>query len=254
MKNVMIVDDDRLARLGLMKSVDWTSYGMDIAYDTSNGEEALEFAACNSVDLAFIDLEMPGMSGLELLKKLMKVSPATRCAIVTMHDDFKYIQEALRIGILDYIIKTELSGESIALVIERLKKRMESFEEQVYFADSSPGEKDFSYEIRRSIKQAVEMVRNGKGQYVTAKEMAERVHMSRSYFSTCFKQLVGTSFNEYFKGVRMEQAKEKLVNTEDPVCVIAWESGFSDESYFSTVFKNYTGIPPTEYRKRHARS
>ncbi len=251
MKNVMIVDDDRLARLGLINSVDWSAYGMAVAFDTSNGEGALEYAASNRVDLAFIDLEMPGMFGLDLLKKLMKISPGTRCAVVTMHDEFHYIQEALRIGILDYIIKTELGGEAIAQVIGRLKKRIDHYEEQKYFVEPASGEKDFSYEIRRSIKQAVDMVLNEKGQYLTAKDMAERVHMSRSYFSTCFKQLVGASFNEYFRGVRMEQAKQRLSGSEDPVGMIAWESGFSDESYFSTVFKNYSGMTPTEFRKQH---
>ncbi|MBN2627215.1 MAG: helix-turn-helix domain-containing protein [Spirochaetales bacterium] len=251
MTNVMIVDDDRLARLGLINSVEWESYAMTVTFDTPNGEEALEFAASNRVDLAFIDLEMPGMFGLDLLKKLVRLSPGTKCVIVTMHDEFSYIQEALRIGILDYIIKTELGGEEIARVVRRLRKRLDSYQEQQYFGETLPGEKEFSYEIRRSIKQAVDMVLEGKGQYISAKDMAEKVNMSRSYFSTCFKQLVGTSFNEYFREVRLEQAKKRLIHSDDTVSMIAWESGFSDESYFSTVFKNYTGMPPTEFRKKN---
>ena len=252
MYNVMIVDDDKLARLGLMNSVSWHEYDMRVIFDTASGEAAVDFARNNRVDLAFIDLEMPGMFGLELLEKLSKISPMTKCAIVTMHDEFQYIQEALRIGILDYIIKTELGGEQLLGVIHRLKNRMSALKER-HVSEKEPFEgTEFSSEIRHCIAQAVSIIEEEQGTYLTATEVAARVNMSRSYFSTCFKQLMGVTFNEYFKQVRLESAKTNLITTDDSVHDIAQGSGFSDEHYFSTVFKSYTGMPPTEFRRRYS--
>lgn len=249
MHKVMIVDDDRLARLGLINSVKWSDYNMKVVFDSARGEEALEVINKTTIDLAFLDLEMPGMFGLELLKRIKQDSPKTQCVIITMHDNFNYIQEALRIGVLDYIIKTELGGDNLELVISRLKKRLESFESNERKELIFEGNDSISYEIRKCISKAIELVQQEKGKYLAATDVAERVNMSRSYFSTCFKQLVGQSFNEYFKQVRLDSAKEALKETDKPIYLIAEESGYTDENYFSTVFKNYTGMRPSEFRR-----
>lgn len=249
MYKIMIVDDDKLARLGLMNSVKWSDYSMKVVFDTAQGEEAIAYAKKNQVDLAFLDLEMPGMFGLELLKRLKKMGSKTQCVILTMHSEFSYIQEALRIGVLDYIIKTELGGDNLAQVMAGLKMRIETLEHiGVYEFASEEGE-SISYEIRKCIGKAMELVQTERGKYLSATEVAMRVNMSRSYFSTCFKQLVGKSFNEYFKEVRLELAKKALIETDKTIGSIAEESGFTEESYFSTVFKSYTGMRPSEYRR-----
>lgn len=251
MYKVMVVDDDKLARLGLINSVEWLRFDMAVVCDTAHGTEAIDYAKANVVDLAFIDLEMPGMFGIDLLKRLKAESPNTRCAVLTMHNEFTYIQEALRIGVLDYIIKTELGGDSFEQVIGRLQNRLE---EQHKLEDGSfENNESVSHEIKKCITKAIALVEVERGVYLTATEVAGRVNMSRSYFSTCFKQLVGQSFNEYFKQVRLEYAKEALSMTSNSISIIAEESGFSDESYFATVFKNYTGKSPTEYRRKKAR-
>lgn len=249
MIKVLVVDDDKLARLGLIHSVNWAKYNMTVAFDASNGMDALKIIEQNNIDLAFLDLEMPGMFGLELLKHIKDVSKKTQCVILTMHEDFKYVQESLRVGVLDYIIKTELGTETIDDIMKSIKKRLDEYD--VEFNNNFPinNEENFSYEIRKCIANAIEIIAEEKGVYLTATEVAKRVNMSRSYFSTCFKQIVGQTFNEYFKQVRLEFAKEMILNTDKSISFIAGECGFSDDKYFSTVFKSYTGLRPTDFRK-----
>ena len=75
------------------------------------------------------------------------------------------------------------------------------------------------------------------------------LNISTSYFSTIFKDLTGETFTEVLIRTRMEKAKELLENTTMKNYEIAEKVGFSDESYFSKVFKKMTGMTPMNYMK-----
>lgn len=83
---------------------------------------------------------------------------------------------------------------------------------------------------------------------LTLEETAAYVHLHPSYFSTLFKQLTGSSFKEYLNMVRIEESKRLLSNTEYSIINIAIAVGFEDQSYFSKVFKKYTGLTPKQFR------
>lgn len=238
MIKIMIVDDDKLARIGITNLINWKQYNMEIVFETPKGYEALEYLKTNPIDLALIDLEMPSMNGLELLKNIKIISPHTECVMITMHDNFKYIQEALRIGVMDYIIKTDFCGDELLEIIQRLEKRLKN-------------ENKSNTETHNCIIQAMDIIKNESSTYFTASEIANRVHMSRSYFSTCFKQITGNTFNEYVRSEKMKLAQE-LLKTDTSILEVARSIGFSNEKYFSTLFKNQMGISPSEYRKQYS--
>lgn len=258
MIRVLIVDDDNLVRMGLRNSLPWGKYGMVVSGVFSNGEKALEFLSENEVDLALLDLEMPGMTGLELLRNIRTDYPEVACVILTMHQDFNFVQEALRQGALDYVLKVELEPESFNEVLGRIKGRMQQAghasaekPEPVYVLE---GDRDCSAEIYKCIQQAVHVIHTEMGVHLNSADVARRVSMSRSYFCLCFKKIVGRSFNDYFRHVRIEQAKEMLKNSRSSVKWIASACGFSDERYFSTIFRQYTGQLPRDFRNKGGES
>lgn len=83
---------------------------------------------------------------------------------------------------------------------------------------------------------------------LTLEEVASHVHLNPAYFSTLFKQSTGYSFKEHLTMVRIEESKRLLSNTDYAIIDIATASGFEDQSYFSKVFKKYTGMTPKQYR------
>ena len=83
----------------------------------------------------------------------------------------------------------------------------------------------------------------------TFQELAERAGMSRSTFALKFKQTVGASPLEYLTRWRMLLAGDKLVNSSDPVSVIALSLGYESESAFSTAFKRVMGCSPRQYSR-----
>ena len=72
--------------------------------------------------------------------------------------------------------------------------------------------------------------------------------VSAAYFSTVFKNSTGLSFKEYLNKVRIEESKILLLNTDFSIIDIAIAVGFEDQSYFSKVFKKYTGTTPKQFR------
>lgn len=123
MIRVIIVEDDKLTRLGIISSVPWNEYHMKIVYDTGNPQKALEYLDSNQADLLLTDISMPIMSGIELIRHAKKKSPQIQFAVLTMHQNFEYIQEALRLGALDYICKSQLDQDEVKDIILQIKDR-----------------------------------------------------------------------------------------------------------------------------------
>lgn len=99
------------------------------------------------------------------------------------------------------------------------------------------------------IKKAIQYISKNFASPLTLEEVAKHVHLNPAYFSTLFKQSNGSSFKEYLNMVRIEESKRLLQNTDYSLIDIAIATGFEDQSYFSKVFKKYTGLTPKQFRK-----
>ena len=464
MLRVLIVDDDKLVRKGLISSMPWQAYDMEVVGEASNGRAALEFIESHAVDLLMVDLEMPVMSGIELMRIVRQRYPQLYCVILTFHQDFEYVQEALRLGAVDYIAKVQLekerfdevlsrisalvkrqagqdaqpappgtqagryaTGEGIVLITtdeqpdtqwmraaalqawqpEEIGNRLwlwvpgddaayrqalaalaqgaerggnwvllrlsgiqgetrtnvhhalRGYREKVFFYERDSSEKIISktwaemsrlapspseqemlvikerwlsvtwvsqaplfeqlladlkksrmpvsrlipmmclvehdlaklcetirpfrcenleqttnwYELEkrlralyrqasqivsrqpyselvsRSVFQAIKIINDELSLELTAQDLARRVNLSRSYFNQCFRDIVGRPFNDYVRHCRIERAKEYLVQTDQPIYWVANNTGYLDEKYFSHVFREQTGMLPTEFRR-----
>lgn len=124
MLKVLIVDDDKLTRKGLTAIMPWGKYDMEVVGECADGARALEFLADNQVDLVLSDLEMPVMTGLELMKKARERFPWLHFVVLTVHTDFEYIQQALRLGAIDYISKVQFDKENLDAILSRIAGRI----------------------------------------------------------------------------------------------------------------------------------
>ncbi|WP_416150120.1 response regulator [Salipaludibacillus sp. HK11] len=124
MIHVLIVDDDHLVRKGLLFAMPWSDFEMKVIGEASNGKKALEFIENNSVDLIITDINMPVMSGIELMREVKQRYLSIHLVVLTLHQDFEYIQEALRLGVIDFIKKVELETGKFDQVLERIYNRI----------------------------------------------------------------------------------------------------------------------------------
>ncbi|MBO4298805.1 MAG: helix-turn-helix domain-containing protein [Clostridia bacterium] len=86
------------------------------------------------------------------------------------------------------------------------------------------------------------------------REVAEHCHCSVSCLSHLFKGHTGMSVPQYLMKVRTDRAFDALIHSDDPIAVVAEQSGFVDPNYFSRVFTHYQGLTPSQFRKRFSKA
>jgi two-component system response regulator YesN len=109
----------------------------------------------------------------------------------------------------------------------------------------------YAGDVVNSILLALQLIQDKLHESLTADEVAKAVTMSRSYFNKCFKDIVGKSFHQYLREIRIKKAQTMIEQTNESLHWIAEQIGYLDEKYFSRVFREQTGVLPSEYRRKH---
>lgn len=118
MYKLLLVDDEEEVRRGILKKIDWESYGFVIAGEAENGREALEIAERVIPDVVVTDIKMPFMDGLKLSELLRSKLPTTKIVILTGFDEFEYAQKAIKLNIIEYILKPVSSAELTDVLVK----------------------------------------------------------------------------------------------------------------------------------------
>lgn len=105
MKTILIAEDEKLIRKGLIAMIKRTSVPVDVILEARDGEEALSILKQNEVDLLITDIRMPKMNGIELVSRLSELERQPLVLVISGYDDFSYAVEMLRMGIFDYLLK-----------------------------------------------------------------------------------------------------------------------------------------------------
>lgn len=121
-----------------------------------------------------------------------------------------------------------------------------------FFRTGTEHSSDFSASSQNesTIDRLLEYLNVNLSQKITLDEAAAVAGFSKSHFSKIFKELTGFTFNNYLNLHRLLTARRLLEKTRDSVTDIAYECGFADSGYFSTVFRNHFDMSPLEYRKK----
>ncbi|SFK79432.1 LytR/AlgR family response regulator transcription factor [Lysobacter sp. cf310] len=120
MAKAVIAEDEALLRQSLLDLLAQAWPELDIAAACEDGAEALEAIAEHKPDVAFLDIRMPGLSGLEVAAAAAEASPQTRIVFVTAYD--QYAVDAFERGAIDYLLKP-IAPERLAATVQRLRAR-----------------------------------------------------------------------------------------------------------------------------------
>lgn len=122
---VMLVDDDYPVLEFISRTVPWDEMGLQLHSLQENGQDAYEAALADMPDIVLTDIGMPRMDGLALLAKLKEGNPRLRAAILSCHNEFHYAQQAMKLGVQDYLLKDMLVADDLLQLLRRLKESLE---------------------------------------------------------------------------------------------------------------------------------
>ena len=111
---VLVVDDEKIVRLGLVALCDWRKHGFLFSYEASNGVEALEILKSNhDIQIVLVDVQMPKMDGLQFLEEVRKKKLNVAVIVLSAHTNHNLIKKAFKLGAIDYIVKSEMNENEI---------------------------------------------------------------------------------------------------------------------------------------------
>jgi two-component system response regulator YesN len=125
MIRVLVVDDEKEIRNGLVTQLPWAEWGVDEVLDADDGDTALELALRCRPDVIITDIRMPRMSGLQLIEELVRNRFEGGLIVISGFDDFHYAKEALKLGVSDYLLKPISKEELYKAVSVSLQRRHE---------------------------------------------------------------------------------------------------------------------------------
>ncbi|MGG1552800.1 response regulator transcription factor [Paenibacillus ferrarius] len=242
MYNVLLVEDERWVRTAVRRTIERTSLPFQVVQECQNGLEALDWLHHQRADLVLADIRMPVMDGLTFLSQLRERDTTTSIVLVSGHDDFKYVQQGLRLGVFDYMLKPVETEEMQAC----LRKWMDSVGSQRL--EAKPEAKDAA--ALTPVERVVQLIHERLPGEITLTDAAAAVHLNPSYFSQLFKQRMNQTFVDYVLHARMGEAERLLKLTSLRISEIADRLGYTDVAYFSNTFKRIKQYTPSEYRKR----
>ncbi|MCD8327344.1 MAG: response regulator, partial [Lachnospiraceae bacterium] len=112
MYTVLLADDEGSVLDVLKSSVNWQELGVETLLTAQDGMAALEcFKKDKRIDLAIVDIQMPRMDGLELIRRVKNISPHTHFIVLTAYGEFSYAQASIRLGVENYLLKPVSKGE-----------------------------------------------------------------------------------------------------------------------------------------------
>lgn len=105
MHRLLIVDDEEIEREGMAQFIPWDTYGMKVVGTARNGAEGLEKIAKYKPDLAIVDIKMPVMNGIEMIRKAKEQYPDMTFVVLSGYGDYEFTSQAMELGVRHYILK-----------------------------------------------------------------------------------------------------------------------------------------------------
>jgi DNA-binding NarL/FixJ family response regulator len=174
---VLIADDHGIVRSGLRLLLE-RQEGIEVIGEAADGAEAREIAIRERPDLAILDVRMPKLTGLQVTREIKSQAPEVAVLILSMHDDERYLFEALKAGASGYVLKTQADADLMEAIraVERGEPFLTPAAQQTLIRDvlergrEKAGEEDLTPREEEIVKLVAEAH--------TTRQIAEILHLS----------------------------------------------------------------------------
>lgn len=230
---VLLVDDEPWALQDLEVSFPWEKYGFRVAEKYTNPEEALRAIVSMRPEVVVTDVRMPGLKGVDLLRRAREEGLATVFVLVSGVSDFEAAREGIRWGAVEYCMKP-LDEEECEKLVQRVAALLDA-----------PADREAVSAQVRAIQDYIDANLHRK---LTLPDTAAHFHISPNSLGRIFRAEMNTTFGQYLEDRRMKMAERLLAEKRLSIGEIADRLGFSDQNYFAVCFKRRHHQTPMQFR------
>ncbi len=244
MYRVMIIDDEKSMRNLLKVVVDWDNLGLQIVGEAASGIEAINTIDELRPDIAFVDIQMPFMDGIEFAKLAMKRYRRLKIIMLTAYNEFEYARSCISVGVSEYLLKP-IVRDDIERACKKVIEQLDTLEPENMMNEN---------EIPNDMKKISEYIsKNISNPEMNLTYIAQEFGFNFSYLSRKFKSAMGINLIDYIIKCRMEKAL-KCAKQNKLMYITAKEVGIPDANYFGKCFKKYVGKAYSEVLKENMES
>ena len=255
MYHAIVVDDEKWVVKSLIATIRNQEY-FQIVAELYDGLSGLEYIRAHHPDLAFVDVRLPGMGGLDILQAAHAEGLNTLFIMISGHAEFAYAQKAMFHNAIGYCLKPFSPSELMdsmekgyLLLNQRQALTSQSKETDTALEADGQFRPKHLTSGHKSVQMMIDYTEAHYQQDISIQNLADHCSINANYASQIFRQEMGITFISYLTSLRMDHAAWLLTHTSQTVFTIAAQVGYSDYFYFAKVFKKAMGCTPTAFRK-----
>lgn len=244
MSALLLVDDEEHFIETLKKVIRWETLPIADVYEARDGITALEIIKEKKPDIVITDMNMPYNDGVELMVKCEEMALRPQFIVVSGYDDYRYTHQAIKSGVMDYILKP-INPDELNTILAKAVQNIGGK------AGGTPG-----LQPNPHVNYAVEIKRYIEENYTTQISLdflAQKFYLSKEQLIKKFKSVYGMGVYEYVMQLRMQKARYLLGNFDYQIQEVSGLVGFNDSNYFSKAFRKYFGYSPKQIKQENER-
>lgn len=250
---LMVAEDELIERKVLCKTLQKYLGDLITLYEAKNVREAIEIFEREKPQVAVLDIEMPGATGLDVARKIRETDK--RCAILflTGFDKFAYARQAISVRALDYLLKPYNEQELVFAVEEAICQVSAQVPPRPAPAPApavEPVRREEDEDVRTTLIRAEisSFIEAHYREDISMQDAAAALRYSDAYFCKLFKQCFKVNFSAYLNEFWVGKARQLILDPRLSLKDVGAAVGYSDANYFTRVFKRLTRQTPSEYR------
>ena len=249
---ILLVDDDiEICRYIKSELSDWYRFVI-----CNNGKEALNQLLSGDFDLVVSDVVMPEMDGITLLRNIKGNANISHVPVImlTSKSEISDRLEGIKLGADAYLAKP-FSLEELHLTIDNLIDNVRRLKGK-FSGALKQDDKVEKVEVKGYDKELMERImkvvnENLSDSDFNVEKMCDEVGVSRTQLHRKLKEMTGVPTSEFLRNIRLNEAARLIRERKINITQVSYMVGFANNSHFSTAFKKYFGMSPTEYAAKY---
>lgn len=239
--SMIVVDDEPTILSGLCDLYPWNNWGFEVVGAYLTADSALEALHGSLTDVVLTDIRMPGMDGLSFASMLSRAFPATCVVLMSAYDDFEYIRQAMRSGVIEYLVKPVRYDQIVStfMKVHRILSKADTPPDKL----SNASDNEYHQQIVHYVRSYVE----SSPATATLEGAAASIGFTPGHISRIFHQYSGTTFSDYLASQRMTMAAQMLSGPYPSLKDVAYWVGYDSVKSFTQAFVRHYGMTPAEY-------